>query len=224
MKTDLQLRHDVEAQLDWDPRFDSTGIGVAVKNGVIALSGHVASYADRWAAQDAAQSVAGVKAIANELVVTLGSDAQRSDPDLAEAVLQALEANVSIPSAGIKVVVHDGWVTLSGQVSFWYQREAAERTVTHLRGVKGLANDITIKPQASVADIKAKIEDAFRRHASVDAKNIRVLTADGTVTLEGEVSSSTAGALVGDAAPLCFLVERVHFTVFRQEHFHGASS
>ncbi|MFI4868251.1 MAG: BON domain-containing protein [Steroidobacterales bacterium] len=189
MKTDIQLRHDVEAQLDWDPRFDSTGIGVAVKNGVIALSGHVGSYADRWAAQDAAQSVAGVKAIANELVVSLGSDAQRSDPEVAEAVLHALNANVSIPATAIKVVVHDGWVTLSGQVNFWYQREAAERTVTHLRGVKGLANDITIKPQASVADIKAKIEDAFRRHASLDANKIRVQTAEGTVTLEGEVNS-----------------------------------
>ncbi len=189
MKTDIQLRRDVEAQLDWDPRFDSTGIGVAVKNGVISLSGHVASYADRWAAQDAAQSVAGVKAIANELAVNLGSDAQRSDPELAEAVVNALNGNVSIPSAGIKVVVHDGWVTLSGEVSYWYQREATERTVTHLRGVKGLANDITIKPQASVADVKAKIEDAFRRHASLDANKIRVQTADGTVTLEGEVNS-----------------------------------
>ena len=189
MKTDIQLRRDVEAQLDWDPRFDSTGIGVAVKNGVISLSGHVASYADRWAAQDAAQSVAGVKAIANELAVNLGSDAQRSDPELAEAVVSALNGNVSIPSAGIKVVVHDGWVTLSGEVSYWYQREATERTVTHLRGVKGLANDITIKPQASVADVKAKIEDAFRRHASLDANKIRVQTADGTVTLEGEVNS-----------------------------------
>ena len=189
MKTDTQLRHDVEAQLDWDPRFDSTGIGVAVKNGIVALSGHVGSYADRWAAQDAAQSVAGVKAIANELIVSLASDAQRSDPELAEAVLHALNANVSIPSAGINVVVHDGWVTLSGQVSFWFQREAAERTVTHLRGIKGLANDLTIKPQASVTDVKAKIEDAFRRHASLDAQKIRVQTDDGTVTLEGEVNS-----------------------------------
>jgi osmotically-inducible protein OsmY len=189
MKTETQLRHDVEAQLDWDPRFDSTGIGVAVKNGVVALSGHVGSYADRWAAQDATQSVAGVKAIANELVVSLASDAQRTDPELAEAVLHTLNANVSIPGAAIKVVVHDGWVTLSGQVSYWFQREAAERTVTHLRGVKGLANDITIRPQASATDVKAKIEDAFRRHASLDAQKIRVQSADGTVTLEGEVSS-----------------------------------
>ncbi len=189
MKTDTQLRHDVEAQLDWDPRFDSQGIGVAVKNGVVALSGHVNSYADRWAAQDATQSVAGVKAIANELAVNLGSDATRSDPEIAEAALHALNANVSVPGTGIKVVVHDGWVTLSGEVSFWFQRDAAERAITHLRGVKGLANDITIKPQASVTNIKAKIEDAFRRHASLDAQKIRVETAGGTVTLEGEVNS-----------------------------------
>lgn len=189
MKTDTQLRHDVEAQLDWDPRFDSQGIGVAVKNGVVALSGHVNSYADRWAAQDATQSVAGVKAIANELAVNLSSDATRSDPEIAEAALHALNANVSVPGTGIKVVVHDGWVTLSGEVSFWFQRDAADRAITHLRGVKGLANDITIKPQASVTNIKAKIEEAFRRHASLDAQKIRVETAGGTVTLEGEVNS-----------------------------------
>jgi osmotically-inducible protein OsmY len=189
MKTDTQLRHDVEAQLDWDPRFDSQGIGVAVKNGVVALSGHVNSYADRWAAQDATQSVAGVKAIANELAINLSSDATRSDSEIAEAALHALNANVSVPGSGIKVVVHDGWVTLSGEVSLWFQRDAAERAITHLRGVKGLANDITIKSQASVTNIKAKIEDAFRRHASLDAQKIRVETAGGTVTLEGEVNS-----------------------------------
>lgn len=121
MKTDTQLRHDVEAQLDWDPRFDSQGIGVAVKNGVVALSGHVNSYADRWAAQDATQSVAGVKAIANELAVNLSSDATRGDPEIAEAALHALNANVSVPGSGIKVVVHDGWVTLSGRSAFGFR-------------------------------------------------------------------------------------------------------
>jgi osmotically-inducible protein OsmY len=189
MKTDAQLRHDLEAQLDWDPRFDSQGIGVAVKDGVVALSGHVASYADRWAAQDAAQSVAGVKAIANELAVDLAFDAQQTDPQIAEAALKALNADVFIPATGVKVVVHDGWVTVSGQVDFWFQKEAAARAITHLRGVKGLANDITIKRRATATDVKAKIEDAFRRHASLDAENIRVQLADGTVTLEGEVNS-----------------------------------
>jgi osmotically-inducible protein OsmY len=189
MKTDTQLRDDVEAQLDWDPRFDSQGIGVAVKDGVVALSGHVASYANRWAAQDAAQSVAGVKAIANELAVDLASDTQRTDPEIAEAALKALNADVFIPASGVKVAVHDGWVTISGQVDFWFQKEAAEKAITHLRGVKGLANDISIRRRAMASDVKAKIEDAFRRHASVDAQNIRVQTAGGTVTLEGEVNS-----------------------------------
>jgi len=189
MKTDTQLRQDIEAQLDWDPRFDSQGIGVAVKDGVVALSGHVASYADRWSAQDSAQSVAGVKALANELAVDLASDAQRTDPQIADAALKALNADVFIPATGVKVVVHDGWVTLSGRVDFWYQREAAQRAITHLRGVRGLANDVTIKPQATIANVKARIEDAFRRHASLDALRIQVHTADGTVTLEGEVDS-----------------------------------
>lgn len=189
MKTDIQLRDDVEAQLDWDPRFDSQGIGVAVKDSVVTLSGHVAYYADRWAAQDATQSIAGVRAIANELAVDLAWEAQRTDPQIAEAALKALSADVFIPASGVKLAVHDGWVTLSGQVDFWFQRQAAEKAITHLRGVKGLANDITLKPQATAGDIKAKIEDAFRRHASLDARNIRVQTAGGTVTLEGEVDS-----------------------------------
>lgn len=210
MKTDLQLRDDVEAQLDWDPRFDSQGIGVAVKDGVVALSGHVASYADRWSAQDAAQSVAGVRAIANELVVDLASDAQRTDPQIADAALKALNGDVFIPATGIKVAVHDGWVTLSGQVDFWYQREAAERAITHLRGVKGLGNEIVIKPHATAADVRAKIEDAFRRHASLDARNIRVQTAGSTVTLEGEVDSwheRQHAAAAAHAAPGVSVVE-----------------
>lgn len=189
MKSDPNLRRDVEAQLDWDPRFDSQGIGVAVKHGVVALSGHVGSYADRWAAQDAAQSVAGVKAVANELVVKLDSDAERTDPELAEAVVAALSDHVFIPKAGISVAVHDGWVTLSGHVESWFQRDAAERAVVHLPGVKGFANDITIRPQTSAPDVKVKIEEAFRRHASLDAQKIRVQASDGTVTLEGEVHS-----------------------------------
>lgn len=189
MTNDTQLRHDVEAELDWDARFDSRQIGVAVKGGVVALSGHVGSYAERRAVEEAALAVAGVRAIANDVVVELPFDARRSDAEIAEAVADALKENVSVPIEAIKVVVRDGWVTLDGQVPMWYQKSAAESTIASLRGVKGISNNITIRAQASASDVGTKIEDAFRRRAQLDAKNVHIRAADGTVTLEGEVHS-----------------------------------
>lgn len=186
---DLQLRHDVEAELDWDARLDSRQIGVAVKNGVVALSGHVASYAERRAAEDAAQSVAGVRAIANEIVIELPSTARRTDAELAEAVLAALQGNVSIPADRIRVFVRDGWIALEGEVQMWYQKSAAAAAVSALAGVKGISNSIDINAQASVEDVKTKIEEAFRRRAQLDARNITVTATGDTVTLEGEVQT-----------------------------------
>jgi len=187
---DTQLRHDVEAELEWDARFDARQIGVAVKNGVVALSGHVGSYAERRAAEEAAQSIAGVKAIANDIAVELASDTKRSDAEIAEAAVNALKANVSIPADSIKVLVHDGWVTLEGQVTMWYQRNAANTALTPLQGVKGISDNITISSKVFVSDVENKIEEAFRRRAHLDAKKISVTALDGTVTLEGEVHSS----------------------------------
>ncbi len=189
MSNDMQLRHDVEAELDWDPRFDSRQIGVAVKNGVVALSGHVSSFAERRAAEQAAQSVAGVQAVANDIVVELPLDNKLSDAEIGEAALEALKTNVSVPAAQIRLVVRDGWVTLSGQAEMWFQKNAAETALGSLRGLKGITNNITIRCQPAATDVQAKIEDAFRRRAQLDAKKISVQTADGTVTLEGEVHS-----------------------------------
>jgi len=184
---DQQLRHDIEAELDWDTRIDSRQIGVAVKNGVVALSGHVGSYAERRAAEEAAQSIAGVKAVANDIAVELSSDIKRSDAEIAEAAVNALKANVCIPADGIKIFVRDGWVTLEGEVATWYQKSATETAVSPLAGVKGVSNSININPQASVGEVKSKIEDAFRRRARLDANNISVTADGGTVTLEGTV-------------------------------------
>ena len=189
MYDDTQLRHDVEAELDWDPRFDSRQIGVAVKNGVVALTGHVGSYAQRRAAQEAAQLVAGVKAIANDIAVELPFSEKRSDPEIADDALIALKGNVSVPAADIRLVVHEGWITLEGQVSQWYQKSAAEACLSGLRGVKGISNNISIRSTASAGNVQEKIEDAFRRRAQLDAKKITVKTSEGTVTLEGEVHS-----------------------------------
>jgi osmotically-inducible protein OsmY len=189
MKTDSNLRGDVEKELEWDPRFDARDIGVAVKGGVVTLSGHVRSFAERWSAQNAAQSVGGVKAIANEIDVKLPATGQRSDTELAEMALNALRMNISVPAADIKLAVNEGWVTLSGQVGFWYQKQEAETTLRHIQGVKGISNDIRLRPSVSATDVKNHIEDAFRRHAQLDADKIRVKVADGIVTLEGEVQS-----------------------------------
>lgn len=189
MKNDLALRHDVLSELDWDPRFDSRNIGVAVKNGVVSLNGHVGSYAERRAAQEAVQSIAGVQAVANDLVVELASDTQRPDAEIAEAALQALKNHISVPATDIKLVVQNGWVILEGEVAVWYQKNAAEDALAGLHGVKGILNQINIRNRVCAPDVKKKIEDALRRHAELDAQNIVVKTADGTVTLEGHVSS-----------------------------------
>jgi len=189
MYDDTQLRHDVEAELDWDPRFDSRQIGVAVKNGVVALTGHVGSFSERQAAQEAAQLVAGVKAIANDIAVELAFSEQRSDPELAEDALAALKGNISVPAGDIRLVVRDGWATLGGEVALWYQKSAAETCLAGLRGLKGISNNISIRSKASAGNVQEKIEDAFRRRAQLDAKKITVKTSEGTVTLEGEVRS-----------------------------------
>ncbi|HXR20272.1 MAG TPA: BON domain-containing protein [Steroidobacteraceae bacterium] len=189
MKDDMAIRHDVLSELDWDPRFDSRNIGVAVKNGVVALSGHVGSYAERRAAEEAAKSVVGVKALANDIIIELPFEAKRTDAEIAEAAVAALRGNISVPAGDIKLVVRDGWVTLEGQVAMWYQKNAAEMALASLRGVTGIMNNIAIRTVASAIEVKSKIEEAIRRRAVLDAQNITVKTAGSAVTLEGHVSS-----------------------------------
>jgi osmotically-inducible protein OsmY len=189
MKSDLALRHDVLSELDWDPRFDSRDIGVAVKNGVVALSGHVNSYAERRAVQEAVQSIAAVKGLANDLTIELPSETQRTDAEIAEAAVVALGNHLSVPANDIKVFVENAWVTLEGEVALWYQKTASEAALSSLHGVKGIVNKINIRNHVCAPDVKKKIEDALRRRAELDAENIVVKTAAGTVTLEGHVSS-----------------------------------
>ncbi len=204
MKTDFQIRKDVENELQWDPSIDDRKIGVVVSDGVVTLHGEVAHFAGRWAAEDIAKRVEGVRAIANEIQVKIPSSAARSDTDIAEAAANALRWHVVVAAEQIKAVVTDGWITLSGQVAWGFQKTAAENAVRHLIGVKGVINDIMIASTVKATDVKQQIEDAFKRHALLDAKTIEVKVDQATVTLNGQVHTwqeRDDAALAAWAAP-----------------------
>jgi len=189
MKADSELIGDVQTELDWDPSFDDRGIVVAVKDGVVTLAGYVRSYADKWAAENAAKCVAGVRAIANDIEVHLKPESQRTDREVAEAALNALKSSVAVPAEAIKVIVNEGCVTLEGKVAMWYEKKAAEDAVRHLWGVRSVRNHIEIKSKVYAGDIRGKIRQTFKRHADVDADKVQIAVTDGTVTLDGVVDS-----------------------------------
>jgi osmotically-inducible protein OsmY len=188
MKADADIRRDMESELKWDPSVDDKRIGVAVSNGVVTLTGDVPHYFARWAAEQTAKRVKGVRAIANDIDINIPASGTRSDTEIAEAVANALRWNVSLSGTEIKPpVVKDGWVSLSGQVDWGFQRIAAESAVRNLMGVKGVTNDISVKPSVKASDVKQKIEDAFKRHAILDAKDIQVVVHNASVSLNGHV-------------------------------------
>ena len=186
---DLELKKAVESELNFEPSINAAEIGVAVKNGVVTLSGRVPSYWEKIAAERAAARVAGVKAVANELEVRLPGSSERTDEDIARAAVDTLKWNVLVPADRIKVKVSKGWVTLEGTVDWQYQKSAAEKTVRKLTGVVGVTNLIEVKPSVSKAEVKSAIEAALKRLAEVDANRIQVETDDGKVILSGTVRS-----------------------------------
>jgi osmotically-inducible protein OsmY len=190
MKTDKELQRDVLDELKWEPSVNSAHIGVAVNEGVVTLSGHVPSYAEKSAAERAAKRVYGVKAVAEELDVQLPGSIKHTDEDIAQACLTAMKFNYSVPDEKIKIVVEKGWVTLEGEVERQYQKDAAMMAIRHLTGVRGVSNVISVKPRAVLpADVKKQIESAFRRSAEIDARRIAVEAHDGRIILQGKVRS-----------------------------------
>jgi osmotically-inducible protein OsmY len=189
MRSDLDIKRDVEAELHVNPDIDATDIAVAVKSGVVTLSGYVRSYLQKWEAEKTAKRVAGVIAVANDIEVRLPIFNQRPDPEIARDAVSAIQNRLPYSSDHIRVVVRDGWLTLEGSVEWNYQRERAEEAVRYLRGVKGVTNLIHLQPRIPPSAIKDRIEEAFRRSAELDANRITVEADGGTVVLRGTVRS-----------------------------------
>jgi len=189
MRSDSEIERDVKEELQWDPDLDATDIAVSAKKGVVTLTGFVRSYTDKYEAEAAAKRVAGVAGVANDIEVRMPSVDERPDPEIARDAVAAIKSQLPISSEHIKVVVKNGWVTLEGQVEWQYQRSTAETAVRRIKGVKGVSNLIQLKPRAAPAEIKRKIQEAFKRSAEVDANRILVETNGGEVILKGTVRS-----------------------------------
>ena len=200
MKTDAQLREDIQSELAWDPSFDAANVGVIVKDGVVTLTGHLASFAEKYAVERAVQRVHGVKAVAVEITVKLPFDNERTDADIAAAAERALEWHVLVPDNKVRPMVEKGWLTLNGEVDWDYQRHAAESAVRNLLGVRGVSNLVKVTPKVRPADVEKKIHDALARQAEREAKHVAVAVNGSQVTLRGKVHSWAERKAVQGAA------------------------
>ncbi len=189
MKTNTQLQRDVMDELQFEPSVNAANIGVIAKDGIVTLTGKVCNYAEKYAAAEAAERVAGVKAVTDETKVDLPLVHQRDDQDIAQAALNALKWHVWVPKDAIKVKVQQGWVTLEGTVDYKFQQTAAEEAVQDLTGVIGVSNLISLKAVVAPSDLKVKIENALKRAAELDGERITVEVDENKVVLRGKVSS-----------------------------------
>lgn len=189
MNSDREIKANVERELRWDPDIDATDIAVAVKDGVVTLSGYVRSYAQKLQAEQDAKRIAGVVAVANDIEVRLPYINQRPDPEIARDAVAALQRELPYSSEHIKVTVEEGWITLEGDLEWNYQRDRAKRAVERVRGTKGVIDLIRLKPRTTPFEIRQRIEDALKRRAALDASNITVETDGSEVTLRGTVRS-----------------------------------
>jgi osmotically-inducible protein OsmY len=187
IRKDEQIQQDVLAELKWDARVQPNEVGVSVKDGIVTLTGWVDSFLKKWSAEEAALRVRGVKAVVNDIEVRLTT--QQTDPDIAAAVIRALEWDAGVPIGKVQVTVSKGWVTLKGDVEWQYQREDAEKVVRRISGVKGVSNLIVVKPRVSPTELKKKIEEALVRSAQLDAEKITVEIQGSRAILRGTVRS-----------------------------------
>ncbi len=185
--SDITLRQDIIDELDFDPSIDSANIGVAVSDGVVTLTGHVRSYAEKVAAERVVQRVKGVRGLAQEIEVRYPDEKKSADDEIAKRALKIMTWDMTIPSDKIQVKVHQGWITLSGEVEWNFQRAGAENAVRKLSGVLGVTNLVTVRPRIEASNIKHLIEDALKRNAGIEANAIKVGVTGGKVTLEGKV-------------------------------------
>ncbi len=217
MKTDSQLQQDVTAELSWDPTVDAARIGVSVTDGIVSLSGTVNSFAGKWHAERAAQRVAGVTGLAVEVEVKLPGTDVRDDADIARTARNALDWMSQVPRDSVKVLVENGWITLSGTVDWRFQRQAAAGAVRYLMGATGVSDQIVVKPAAAAAVSKSSIESALRRSARGGAHQIHVDVQGGEVTLSGQVNSWGEREAAADTA---WRTPGVHNVVDRIQVIH----
>jgi len=200
MKSDIQLRQEIQLELGWDPAVKSTDIGVIVKDGVVTLTGDLTSHAEKHAVEHAVQRVRGVKAVAIEMHVRLSPSLERHDADIALAARRALDWSVLVPDGQVQITVENGWLTLAGEVTWAYEREAAERAVRDLIGVVHVNNEITVRPRVQPDGVEKGIHDALARQAERDARHIQVVVNGSYVTLRGKVRSLAERAAAQGAA------------------------
>jgi osmotically-inducible protein OsmY len=212
---DTKLQHDVLAELEWDPTVDASKVGVTANDGVVTLTGSVATYGEKMAAERATKRVHAVRAVANDVVVKLAGT-PRTDTDIAAAALNVLKSNTNVPAGRITVGVRSGWVTLDGDVDWWHQKDAAERAIRNLAGVVGLTNELKVKTLVKPGDVRSIIEAAFKRSAEIDARRIAIAAKDGKVTLSGSVHSwaerRQAQAAAWSAPGVTAVENRIHVT------------
>lgn len=210
MKTDIQIQKDALDELKWQPFLNSSEIGVAVKNGIVTLTGNVDSYTKKLSAERAAKKVAGVKAIAEDIQIGVSPSYRKTDPEIAEAVFNALKWHSAVPEEKVKIKVENGIVTLEGELEWEYQRVNAGTAIQNLSGVRSVNNLITVKPKLTPFELEQKIRAAFQRHATIDAGKVNVSTIGNKVILTGKVRSLAESEDAEDvvwAAPGVYQVE-----------------